>query len=58
MKRNKTASVRLTDGEKEALDRLAQQQDRTSSYLIRRMILAGLSGQAKQSVSGKHEAVA
>lgn len=51
MKKTETASVRLTEDEKKELERLARLQDRTESWILRKMLLAGLRNQAKHRVS-------
>lgn len=45
MKQSTVASTRLQPHEKEALTRLAAEKDRTPSWIIRKMIVAGLRKQ-------------
>lgn len=55
MKRTEVASTRLSPEEKERLARIAELRDRSESWIIRKMILAGLR---KQNLLGRHRKTA
>jgi len=57
MKKLAIVSARLSEDEKQALEKHAQRRDRTCSYIIRRLVRTHICGQSKSGLlRGRKEA--